>query len=116
MDCGKKNPTVDTNKKILGFEYDKGNNLVAETVVLENSQIIQPCFIGENVVLKNSTIGPYVSIGEDSLVTDSKISNSLIQTNVKISNATLDNAMIGNHATYNGNFTSVSIGDYSELT
>ena len=116
MDCGKKDPTVDTNKKILGFEYDKGNNLLAETVVLENSQIIQPCFIGENVVLKNSTIGPYVSIGEDSLVTDSKISNSLIQTNVKISNATLDNAMIGNHATYNGNFTSVSIGDYSELT
>jgi len=49
-------------------------------------------------------------------VTDSKISNSLIQTNVKISNTSLDNAMIGNHATYNGNFTSVSIGDYSELT
>jgi len=116
MDCGKKDPTVDTNKKILGFEYDKGNNLVAETVTIENSQIIQPCFVGENVVLKNTTIGPYVSIGEDSLVTDSKISNSLIQTNVKISNATLDNAMIGNHATYNVNFTSVSIGDYSELT
>ena len=116
MDCGKKDPTVDTNKKILGFEYDKGNNLVAETATIENSQIIQPCFIGENVVIKNTTIGPYVSIGEDSLVTDSKISNSLIQTNVKISNATLDNAMIGNHATYNGNFTSVSIGDYSELT
>ena len=116
MDCGKKDPTVDTNKKILGFEYDKGNNLVAETASIENSQIIQPCFIGENVVLKNTTIGPYVSIGEDSLVIDSKISNSLIQTNVKISNATLDNAMIGNHATYNGNFTSVSIGDYSELT
>jgi len=116
MDCGKKDPTVDTNKKILGFEYDKGNNLVAETATIENSQIIQPCFIGENVVLKNTTIGPYVSIGEDSLVIDSKISNSLIQTNVKISNATLDNAMIGNHATYNGNFTSVSIGDYSELT
>ena len=47
---------------------------------------------------------------------DSEIRNSLIQTNVHISNASLDNAMIGNHATYNGNFTSVSIGDYTELT
>jgi len=47
---------------------------------------------------------------------DSKISTSLIQTNVKISHATLENAMIGNHATFNGNFTSLSIGDYSELT
>ena len=66
--------------------------------------------------LKNTTIGPYVSIGENSLVEDSEIRNSLIQTNVHISNASLDNAMIGNHATYNGNFTSVSIGDYTELT
>ena len=116
MDCGKKDPTVDTNKKILGFEYEKGADLVSETVVLENSEIIQPCYIGEHVVLKNTKIGPYVSIGENSSVEDSEIKNSLIQTNVKISNATLENAMIGNHATYDGNYTSVSIGDYSELT
>jgi glucose-1-phosphate thymidylyltransferase len=49
-------------------------------------------------------------------VRDSNITNSLIQTNVVISNAKLDSAMIGNHAKYNGNFTSVSIGDYTELT
>ena len=116
MDCGKKDPTVDTNKQVLGFEHDKGNNLVANSVVLENSEIIQPCFIGKNVTLKNTKIGPYVSIGENSLVEDSEISNSLIQTNVQISNAKLDNAMIGNHAKYNGNYTSVSIGDYTELT
>ena len=41
--------------------------------------------------------------------------SSLIQTNVQISDAKLDNAMIGNHAKYNGNYTSVSIGDYTEL-
>jgi glucose-1-phosphate thymidylyltransferase len=116
MDCGKKDPTVDTNKQVLGFEQDKGNNLVANSVVLENSEIIQPCFIGENVVLKNTKIGPYVSIGENSIVEDSEITNSLIQTNVHISNAKLDNAMIGNHAKYNGSYTSVSIGDYTELT
>ena len=103
-------------KKILGFDFEKGINLVADSVVLENAKIIHPCYIGENVVIKNATLGPYVSIGESSLVEDSKISNSLIQTNVTILNATLENAMIGNHATYNGIFTSISIGDYSELT
>jgi len=115
MDCGKKDPTVDTNKQVLEFEYTKGNNLVSKSVVLENSEIIQPCYIGENVVLKNTKIGPYVSIGENSIVENSAITNSLIQTNVEISNANLDNAMIGNHAKYNGNYTSVSIGDYTEL-
>lgn len=116
MDCGKKDPTVETNKLILGFEEKAGNNLVSEDVVLENSEIIQPCFIGKNVVIKNAKIGPYVSIGENSTVEDSTITNSLIQTNVTITNASLDNAMIGNYAKYNGNYTSVSIGDYTELT
>lgn len=115
MDCGKKDPTVETNKIILGFEQQAGNNLVSKDVVLENSEIIQPCFIGKNVVLKNTKVGPYVSIGENSIVENSTIVNSLIQTNVSISNANLDNAMIGNHAKYNGNYTSVSIGDYTEL-
>ncbi|MFT6959898.1 MAG: glucose-1-phosphate thymidylyltransferase [Polaribacter sp.] len=116
MDCGKKDPTVATNKQVLEFEHNAGNNLVSKDVVLENSEIIQPCYIGANVVLKNTKIGPYVSIGENSIVKDSTITNSLIQTNVIISNAKLDNAMIGNHVKYDGNFTSVSIGDYTELT
>jgi len=116
MDCGKKNPTVDTNKQVLGFEQAAGNNLVSDDVVLDNSEIIQPCYIGKNVVLKNTKIGPFVSIGENSVVENSTIVNSLIQTNVFIKNANLEEAMIGNHAKYNGKYTSVSIGDYTELT
>lgn len=115
MDCGKKDPTVDTNKQVLIYEQKAGNNLVSEDVILENSEIIQPCYIGKNVKLKNSTVGPYVSIGENSLVEDSTITDSLIQTNVQITDANLHNAMIGHHARFNGNFTSVSIGDYTEL-
>lgn len=115
MDCGKKDPTVDTNKQILEIEQQRGNNLVSDSVILENSEIIPPCYIGENVVLKNSKVGPYVSIGENSVVENSEIVNSLIQTNTQISNAQLNKAMIGHHAKYNGEFTSVSIGDYTEL-
>ncbi len=116
MDCGKKDPTVDTNKQVLDFEHADGNNLVAKNVVLENSEIIQPCYIGDNVVLKNSKIGPHVSIGENSVVENATITNSLIQTNVEIKNASFDNAMIGNFAKFNGKFTSISIGDYTQLT
>ncbi|SNR13855.1 sugar phosphate nucleotidyltransferase [Tenacibaculum jejuense] len=116
MDCGKKDPTVDTNKQVLGFEAADGNNLVSDDVVLENSEIIQPCYVGKNVVLKNTKIGPYVSVGENSIIENATITNSLIQTNVQISNASFDNAMIGNFAKFNGKFTSISIGDYTELT
>jgi glucose-1-phosphate thymidylyltransferase len=115
MDCGNKNVTVETNSRMLGFLHKDGEHLVSASVVLQNSTIIEPCFIGEGVVLVNSTVGPNVSLGENTRVEDSTIKNSLIQTHAKIKNANLDNAMIGNHAVFNGKFTAVSIGDYSVL-
>jgi glucose-1-phosphate thymidylyltransferase len=115
MDCGNKNVTVETNGRMLGFLHQDGENLVANSIANENATIIPPCYIGENVVLKNCTIGPNVSLGNNCKVENSTITNSLIQTNATIKNAKLDNAMIGNHASFDGNFTSISIGDYSVL-
>ena len=115
MDCGNKNVTVETNSRLLGFLQSDGENLVSKNAKLENSTIIPPCFIDDDVVLINSVVGPNVSLGKASHVIDSTIKNSLIQTHAHIKNAKLDNAMIGNHAAFDGNFTSVSIGDYSVL-
>jgi len=115
MDCGNKEITVETNGRVLQFALQEGQNLVSNSVVLENSEIIQPCYIGDNVKLINAKVGPNVSLGTNSVVESSTISNSLIQTYTHIKNATLDNAMIGNNVEYNGNFTSISIGDYSNL-
>lgn len=115
MDCGNKDITIQTNGRVLQFAHDDGENLVSGDVKTENSKIIQPCYIGKNVVLKNATVGPNVSLGDSSLVENSTINNSLIQTNTTIKNAKLSNAMIGNYAYFDGEFTSVSIGDYSIL-
>lgn len=115
MDCGNKNVTVETNQRMLGFLEKEGEQMIAESVKQENANIVEPCFIGENVVLKNTTVGPYVSVGANTVLENSTVKNSLIQSNSKISNANLDNAMIGNHVVYNGNFETISIGDYSVL-
>lgn len=115
MDCGNKEVTLDTNAKMLDFLNSDGEQLVSDSFKNESSTIIEPCFIGDNVVIKNSSIGPYVSVGSNSVIEDSIVKNSLIQTDTKIKNANLDKAMIGNHVRYNGNFTAISIGDYSVL-
>ncbi|MQP51390.1 MULTISPECIES: sugar phosphate nucleotidyltransferase [unclassified Flavobacterium] len=115
MDCGNKDVTIETNTRMLGFLHNDGENLVAKNVKLENATIIPPCFIDEDVILINATVGPNVSLGKGCHVIDSIIKNSLIQTHSHIKNANLDNAMIGNHASFDGNFTSISIGDYSVL-
>ena len=115
MDCGNKDVTVETNGRMLGFLDSDGINLINKKVKLENSTIIPPCFIDEDVVLINATVGPNVSLGKGCHVIDSTIKNSLVQTHVHIKNANLDNAMIGNHVSFDGKFTSISIGDYSVL-
>lgn len=115
MDCGNKNVTVETNTRMLNFLHQDGEKLIADTVRMENSEIIEPCFIGEHVELKNSVIGPNVSIGEGCVIKDSSIRNSLIQTYAEVENASLDNAMIGNYARFKGDFKEISIGDYSVL-
>lgn len=116
MDCGNKAITVETNQRMLGFiNADGDEQLVASSVKLENAKIIEPCYIGEHVVLKNTTIGPFVSVGNHCTIENTIVKNSLIQNHSNIKNANLEHAMIGNHVTYNGDFTTVSIGDYSVL-
>lgn len=115
MDCGNKNVTVETNNRMLNFLNVDKEAMISDCVVLDNSEIIEPCFIGKNVVLRNSTVGPNVSIGDFTILENTTVKNSLIQTNTVIKNAVLDNAMIGNHAVYDGKHTQISIGDYSVL-
>lgn len=115
MDCGNKNVTVETNSRMLNFLHQNGENLVSNTVNLDNATIVQPCYIGEGVVLKNVIIGPDVSLGDGCIVENSTIKNSLIQNYTKIKNADLENAMIGNHVIFDGKFTNISIGDHSVL-
>lgn len=115
MDCGNKEITVDTNRRMLHFLKQDGEKLVSDSVTQENAEIIAPCYIGENVVLKNAKVGPYTSIGDDTVIENAIVKNSLIQSKTIIKNANLENAMVGNHVKYNGNFETISIGDYSEL-
>ncbi|MEO8149955.1 MAG: sugar phosphate nucleotidyltransferase [Bacteroidia bacterium] len=111
LDCGNKDATVYTNQRVLELKYSK--NLIASTVKNINSIIIAPCFIGENVQLNSSVVGPYVSIGANTEVNSSVIKNSIIQTNTKITNATIDNSMLGNYVIHHGRMKDLSIGDYS---
>lgn len=115
MDCGNKAVTVDTNNKIMRFMQEDGSAEIESNAILENAKIIPPCVIDDSVVIKNSTVGPHVSIGAGTIIENATISNSLIQTNSHIKNAQLDHAMIGNHVKYNGEFTQISIGDYTTM-
>lgn len=111
LDCGNKNVTVQTNSRYL--EFIKDSKLVSAKANIKNSVVIPPCFIGDLVVIENSVVGPYVSIGESTEIRDSRISNSIIQKNSKISKSNLENSMIGNYVSLEGRTTDLSLGDYN---
>jgi glucose-1-phosphate thymidylyltransferase len=114
LDCGNKDSTVDTNSRYL--EYIKDQKLVASTVKLVNSVIIQPAYIGENVELVNSIVGPHVSIGNGTKITNTVINRSIVQENAVIINATISNSMFGNSAQYKGKALDLSVGDFNVIS
>ena len=115
MDCGNKKVTIQTNQQVLINEQKKGVNTVHDSVKLNNSIIVPPCFIGENVILTNSVIGPHVSLGKDSMIENAVISNSIIQHDVQLNNVVIKDSMIGSKSNYQGLARVLSLGDYSDL-
>lgn len=114
LDCGNKNATVYTNQRVL--EFDKGKvTLRGNNITINNSVVIEPCFIGDNVQLNNSVIGPHASIGANSKLNNCLVKNSIVQSDAKISNANISNSMLGIGAEVSGKEMDLSISDYTQV-
>jgi glucose-1-phosphate thymidylyltransferase len=109
-DCGHAKSLLETNQVLLN---EKNPGSVPREVY--DSVIIQPVEIGENVKIINSVIGPYTSIAEDTLITNSIISNSVIGSRTTISNLNLESSIVGDDANLVGKHNSLNIGDYSSI-
>jgi len=112
LDCGSPKAAIHANKRVLDFSENKHERMGLK---LDNATIIEPCYIGANVQLSNCTVGPYVSLGDGTVVSDSLLINTIVQNNTTLKNADLEDSMIGNNVTYKGGSKQVSIGDYSTI-
>jgi len=112
-DCGNKDATVATNQEIL--KYMKKGDLRSESARVENSVILEPCYIGDGVTIKDSVIGPYVSIGNNTEIDNALINNSIIQSEATLKGVNAENSMVGNHVNIEGNPTDLSVGDYTNI-
>ena len=112
LDCGNKEATLFTNRRMLEAKPQKK---VPVSVKTENSNIIQPCYLHEDVVIKNSVIGPYVAIGIGTVIENSTITDSIIQNNCNIKNAKIHNSMLGNNVQFSDGSGNVNMGDFSQF-
>jgi len=114
MDCGNKDAMVDTNMKVLGFIKDQPG-LVSPRMKSTNSVVIPPCSIGEEVVLTNAVVGPNVSIERGASITNSVVRNSIVRPGVRITDAVVDNSMLGERSIVIGKAMDLSLGDDSAV-
>lgn len=91
LDTGKKDDLLAANHVVLLEAADhtilgdvdaaslpEGSVSVAEGTIVRNSRLTGPAIIGRNCSLENVTIGPYTSIGENCVLRDCHIENSVL--------------------------------------
>jgi glucose-1-phosphate thymidylyltransferase len=106
---------VYTNQRILDIKKDS-EHLIDSTATIEQSTIIEPCYIGPNVHISNSVVGPYVSVGENSKLENCVIKNSLIQNDSVVKNVIAEDSMLGNKANFEAKPRILSLGDYTNYS
>ncbi len=113
MDCGTPKLLIESAKKIMSSKIilEENNSFIKSG----NVKITQPVFIGKNVKIKDSEIGPFVSIGDDTEISNSNIESTLIYKNVKVSNADIKNSILGQYSVYDGSNKEIFLGDYSQI-
>jgi len=114
LDCGNKQATVETHRAYFNFMKEK--RIISKSSKTTNSVLIEPVYLGHNVEIDNAVIGPYVSVGDNSKISESRIQNSIIQKDSLIKNANLANSMLGNFVTFEGKATDLSVGDYNTIS
>ena len=97
-----------TNRHLL----DRQNFPIPNTT---NSVILPPVYIPQTAVVENSIVGPYTTLGEDTVIKNSIIRNSIIGDRTRIEFAALDNSIIGVRAVVEGRFKILNISDSSEI-
>ncbi|HOJ87241.1 MAG: sugar phosphate nucleotidyltransferase [Elusimicrobiota bacterium] len=106
-DCGKPETLLATNKYILSKKHKKYS--------FKNSVVIDPVYISKTAKIKNSIIGPYVSVGDNALIEDSIISDSIINEYATIKKSNLVSSLIGPSATVVGKMNKLNVGENSEV-
>lgn len=119
LDCGNPAAMVETCGRVLELKsakngiYELSEELLNEYVIIDNTLIIQPVYIGKGAEIKNCVIGPRVSIGENCKISNSCIKDSMVGKETVIENAILKDSMIGSFAKIENKEQKLNLGDYS---
>lgn len=113
LDFGKHGTLLDGNKILLTQQDNVLGDLQGE---LSNCSLNSPSFIGKDVVIRNCVIGPFCSIGDNCVLQDCIIRNSVIGDGCHLERIITQNSIIGDNVIMDDIIkNNMIIGDQSNI-
>jgi len=109
FDCGKPETFLETNRILLNQGFGEKRALIV------NSVIIPPVSMLEGTVISSSIVGPHVSIGCDSRIENSILSNTVIGKRSRIDLVNIRDSIIGDDADISGEAEKLNVGSSSKV-
>ncbi len=110
LDAGTPEALLETNRHLL--QRDQANN--SDLTNLVNTVIIPPVSIHPTAKVENAVIGPYVSLGEETEITNSLIKDSIIGPRTHIAHSRLETSLVGYDVTLTGQTGRFNLGDNAQ--
>ncbi len=114
LDTGTIDATLDTNKILLEGKANKTKNEIVDGV-----EFIAPSFVHPSAEIKDSVIGPFSSIGANCKIINSKIEESIVESDCEIQDAVLCRSLVGIQAKVqgrgDGQVIQLNVGDNSDI-
>ncbi|NIM92983.1 MAG: NTP transferase domain-containing protein [Anaerolineales bacterium] len=110
-DCGKFDAVLETNRYLL----DHGKDNSEEAAGLKGVTLKPPVYVDPSAVVRDSEIGPYASIGPGCRIEGSVIQDSIIDSDTVITDTKLSTSLVGREVHISGYQGSLNIGDTSEV-
>ncbi len=111
LDTGTPDATLETNRYLLDHGRDNSTEAARAGVT-----IIPPVYIHPSARVTNATLGPHTAIGAEVVISGATIRNAIVEDHAEITDAALEEALVGKRAKVKGMKGSVNVGDDSIIS
>ena len=108
LDCGKPETLLETNRYLLHGRHHSHGEVV-------DSVLIDPVHVAAGARVSHCILGPNVSIAADSVVTESIIRDSIINSGCEVRGMLLQETILGDAVHLVGSARRMNIGDHSQI-
>jgi glucose-1-phosphate thymidylyltransferase len=97
LDFGRPSEVLNGNRFLLENQSISKEDYNEQNIIAERSYINNPNYIGRNTKIINSVIGPYCSIGDNTIIKKSILKSCVIENNSRLTNVISENSIIGSN-------------------